>query len=43
MLASFKFDYQKYEENKMEIKNSLDKLNVDEGILDEIFNNTNWF
>lgn len=43
MLASFNFDYKKYEENMMEIKNSLTKLNVEESTLGEISNKTNWF
>lgn len=43
MLASFDFDYKKYEENKMEIKNSLAKLNVEESSLGKVSNKTNWF
>lgn len=43
MLASFDFDYKKYEENKMEIKNSLAKLNVEESSIGEVSNKTNWF
>lgn len=43
MLASFDFDYKKYEENKIEIKNSLAKLKVEESTLGEISNKTNWF
>ena len=43
MLASFDFDYKKYEENKIEIKNRLAKLKVEENTLGEISNKTNWF
>lgn len=42
MLASFDFDYKKYEENKIEIKNRLAKLKVEENTLGEISNKTNW-